>query len=135
MGAKREPISYKGRSLGIVALISLQLLIGTVHFIFGLLLLTSEVSIFQTAVAYDVYTLAFSIATLFFSIYIWQGKRQGWVGTVSVSMFVIVADSLAVFNLPSIPGIPKFAAPTEIVYSLIIMAYLLQTNVRKKLSI
>jgi len=45
---------------------------------------------------------------------------------------VIVADSLTVLNLPSIPGIPKFPAIAEIAYSLLIVFYLLQDNIREK---
>jgi hypothetical protein len=36
-------------------------------------------------------------------------------------------------NLPSIPGIPKFAAIMEIPYSVIVVLFLLQTKVRTSL--
>jgi hypothetical protein len=35
-------------------------------------------------------------------------------------------------DLPSIPGIPKFAGFTEIAYSVLVVGYLLQTRVRRK---
>jgi hypothetical protein len=38
-------------------------------------------------------------------------------------------------NLPSIPGIPKFAAATEIAYSLLLILYLLLPHVRKKFGV
>lgn len=132
MNSKRPPLFYKGRSLGIVILTVAQLFIGVIHFLFGLLLLAYESSITQTTVAYDVYTLVFATLVIVFAIYIWEGKSTGWIGTVAVSLFVIAADSLVVLNLPSIPGIPKFAAPTEIVYSLTVLFYLFQKNIRKK---
>jgi hypothetical protein len=69
---------------------------------------------------------------VFFTVLIWLGKKWGWVGTVAVSLFVIVADSLTLLDLPSIPGIPRFPAITEIVYCLLIIFYLLQFGVRSK---
>ncbi len=96
------------------------------------MLLTVETSIMQTTVAYDVYTLVFGLLVLVFAVFIWQGKKAGWIGTVAVSLFVIVADTLTVLNLPSIPGIPKFAALTEIAYSLLVIIYLLQNDIRRK---
>jgi len=132
MSNKHNPISYKGRSLGILVLTAAQLLIGAIHVFFGLLLLTFEASILQATVAYDVYTVVFGLLVLVFAVFVWQGKKAGWIGTVAVSLFVIVADALTVLNLPSIPGIPKSAALTEIAYSLVVVLYLLQDNVRKK---
>jgi vacuolar-type H+-ATPase subunit I/STV1 len=132
MSNKHNPISYKGRSLGIIVLTAAQLLIGAIHVFFGLLLLTFEASILQATVAYDVYTVIFGLLVLVFAVFVWQGKKAGWIGTVAVSLFVIVADALTVLNLPSIPGIPKSAALTEIAYSLVVVLYLFQTNVRKK---
>ena len=135
MSGKREPITYKGRSLGILVLTAAQLLIGIIHALIGVLLIALGSSILQATEVYSVYTLVFGLLVMVFAMLIWQGKKEGWVGTIAVSIFVSVADALTVLNLPSIPGIPKFAAPTEIVYSLAIMLYLLQTNVRKKFGV
>ena len=132
MSGKPGPIFYKGRSLGILVLTAAQLLVGSIHVFFGFLLLASEVSLLEATMAYDVYTIAFGLLTFVFGVFIWQGKKSGWIGTIAVSVFVSVADALTVLNLPSIPGIPKFAAPTEIIYSIIVMIYLLQHNIRKK---
>jgi hypothetical protein len=132
MTHKPPQIIYKGRSLGIVILTAAQLLIGAIHIFFGLLLFAFEVSFLQATLAYDVYTVFFGLLTLVFAVFIWQGKKSGWIGTVAVSIFVSVIDALTLLNLPSIPGIPKFAAPTEIVYSVIVMFYLSRNNVRKK---
>ena len=109
-----------------------QLLIGVIHVLFGFWLLSSENSFLHATVAYDFYTIAFGTLTLFFGLFIWQGKRSGWIGTIAVSVFVSVADALTLANLPSIPGIPTFAAPTEIGYSLIVIVYLLQPHVKRK---
>ena len=131
--SKREPLTIKGRSLGITALTFLQSLIGLIHAAFGLLLLGSELAIgSQVSIVYDIYTIVFGLLTLVFAWYIWQGKKLGWAGTIAVAIFVIIADTLTVLNLPSIPGIPWLGAPFEISYSLIVVFYLLLPDVKKK---
>ncbi len=132
---KRQPptITYKGRSLGIVLLTAAQIFIGAIHVFFGFLLLAFEnLNFIQATIAYDVYTVIFGGLTVVFAVFIWQGKKAGWVGTIAVSLFVIVADSLTLFDLPSIPGIPKFAGFTEIAYSVLIIVYLCTSKVRKQ---
>jgi hypothetical protein len=132
---KKQPptITYKGRSLGILILVISQLIIGAIHAFFGLLLLAYEnLSFLPTTAVYDVYTFIFGILVLVFAVFIWQGKKVGWIGTVAVSLFVITADSLTLLDLPSIPGIPKFAGFAEIAYSVLVLGYLLQTRIRKK---
>jgi hypothetical protein len=131
MSSKRQPITYKGRSLGILTLTVAQLLIGAIHVTVGLTLLAAEISLRQGSLAYAVYTVAFGVLVLVFASFIWQGKKAGWVGTVAVSLFVTFADALTVSGLPSIPGIPTFAAPTEIGYSVIVMVYLFLPHVRR----
>jgi hypothetical protein len=131
----KKPIpTYKGRSLGIVALTAAQIFIGAIHVFFGFLLLAFEnlSSFIQGTVVYDVYTIIFGVLTVVFGVFIWQGKKAGWIGTVAVSLFVIAADSLTLLNLPSIPGIPKFAGFGEITYSVLITIYLCTSHVRKK---
>ena len=135
LGVKREPITYKGRSIGILVLVGAQLFIGAIHALFGVLLFSFGSDVLPATYAYDVYTLAFGLLVCVFAWYIWQGKRAGWVGTVAVSVFVTVADALVVLGLPSIPGIPLFAAPTEIVYSIVVIGYLFTEKVRKKLGV
>jgi hypothetical protein len=133
--SKKQPstITYKGRSLGIVVLTVAQIFIGSIHLFFGFLLLAFEnLSFIQATIAYDVYTIIFSVLTVVFAVLVWQGKKLGWIGTVSVSLFVIAADSLTLLNLPSIPGIPKFAGFGEITYSVLIIVYLCTRPVRKK---
>jgi hypothetical protein len=127
--------TFGGRSLGIAILIGLQVLIGAIHIFSGALLLVFEnFSALPPTSAYDIYTIVFGSLTLVFAVYIWRGKKIGWIGTILVSLFVIAADSLTVLDLPSVPGIPKFPAATEIAYSLIVIVYLLQPHVRKKFS-
>jgi len=124
---------YKGRSLGIVVLTAAQIFVGAIHVFFGFLLLAFEnLNFLQATVAYDVYTIIFGGLTVVFAVFIWQGKKAGWIGTVAVSLFVIAADSLTLLDLPSIPGIPKFAGFTEIAYSVLIIVYLCKSQVRKK---
>ena len=132
MASKREPITYKGRSMGIIVLTSAQLLIGAIHSLIGVVLIASGTSIMQGTEAYNVYTLVFGLLVMAFAVFIWQGTKAGWIGTTAVSLFVTAVDTLTVANLPSIPGIPKFAAPTEIGYSILILIYLSLPHVRKK---
>ncbi len=132
MTSKREPITYKGRSMGILALTSAQLLIGAIHALLGVLLIAFGSSILRASEAYNVYTLVFGLSVMVFAVFIWQGKKAGWIGTIAVSLFVTATDALTVSNLPSIPGIPKFAAPTEIGYSILVIIYLSLPHVRRK---
>jgi hypothetical protein len=133
LSRKPPPIVYKGRSLGVVILAAAQILIGAIHVVSGLLLLIFEnmVSI-QPTIAYGIYTFVFGLLVLVFTVYIWRGKKEGWVGTILVSLFVIVVDSLAFLDLPSIPGVPKSPALAEIGYSVLIIGYLCTGQVRKK---
>ena len=132
MNRHPELPTYKGRSIGIVILTTAQLLIGGIHVFFGVLLLAFEdLNFIQATVVYDVYTVVFGVLVAVFASLIWQGKKAGWVGTIAVSVFVSVADTLALLDLPSIPGIPKAPALAEIAYSLIIIFYLSRKNVRK----
>jgi uncharacterized membrane protein (DUF2068 family) len=123
--------------LGIVVLAVAQFTIGVIHVFSGFLLLfaspsTTFIISAQPPEIYSIYTLAFGLLALIFTYGIWLGKSWGWNGTVTVSIFVIVADALTLLNLPSIPGIPKLAAAAEIVYSLMVLLYLSQTHVRAK---
>ena len=68
---------------------------------------------------------------LVFAIYLWRGKKAGWIGTIAVSVFVIAADTLTLLNQPSIPGIPKAPAIAEITYSTIVLGYLLKRQTGK----
>jgi len=133
MSKKQPTINNKGITLDILILIFSQLIIGVIHSFFGLLLVAYEnhSSIYATP-AYDIFTFVFGLLVLFFAVLIWRGNKAGWIGMVVVSLFVIAADSLILLDLPSIPGIPKFPAITEIAYSILIVFYLLQSRVRKK---
>ncbi len=136
MKSKQEPVTIKGKSLGIATLTIAQTLIGAIHITSGLMLLGSELALgTQVSIIYDIYTLAFGLLTLLFAVMIWQGKKLGWAGTIAISVFVIIVDSLTVLNLPSIPGIPRFAAAGEIPYSVFLVFYLLLPRVRKKFGV
>jgi hypothetical protein len=124
MTAGRGPPTFQGRKIGLVLLVVIQLLVGLVHMVFGVGLFVAAPDI------YSVYTIVFSVLTVVFAVGLWKEKKWGWVGTVSVAVFVIVVDLLTMIDLPSIPGIPKFAGYGEIPYSAIILAYLLQAPIR-----
>jgi uncharacterized membrane protein (DUF2068 family) len=132
--AKNFP-TIRGRTIGIFALTAVQFLIGSIHVFFGLWLISATAtfaSFMQTTQIYNVYTLTFGVLVILFTYGIWIGKSWGWIGTVATSLFVTVVDALTLLNLPSIPGIPKFAAGTEIGYSVLILLYLSQKHVRTK---
>ena len=143
MNTIHPPIDYKGRSLGIVFLIGAQVLVGFIHVVFGFWLLSASwfeppAGIFGSSSipdVYSVYTIVFGFLALLFAALLWLQKRAGWVGTFAILTFVVVADLLTLLDLPSIPGIPKFAGYGEITYSIIIILYLLKTNVRVKYAI
>jgi len=130
---KKNIPDYKGRMLGIVTLTITQVLIGAIHVFSGLLLLVFEnLSGVQATFAYDIYTLIFGVLVLIFAFYLWQGNKAGWFGTVGVSLLVIAVDSLAVLDLPTVPGVPKDPAFAEIGYSVLIIGYLFTNHIRKK---
>jgi len=126
--------ALKGRFLGVAVLVAVQLLVGVIHAVFGfaLLLGSFSASFLLTPLAYGVYTLAYALLTLLFAYLVWVGNRSGWLGTVAVSLFVILADTLTVLGLLSFLGIPKFAAFGEIPFSILVIAYLVQPHVKSK---
>lgn len=136
MSTKRPPIIiFKSRYIGIAVLVAAQVIIGFIHCVFGLWLFSASAAPLGGIASfgpdiYSVYTIIFGFLTLGLAIPLWMQKSWGWVGTVTVLAFVIVADLLTLLNLPSIPGIPKFAGFGEIFYSIIVILYLLQGHVR-----
>ena len=131
-------VAFKGRFLGIAVVVVVQFIIGIIHVISGFALVFSDFSFSALSVTpfiYSVYTLAYGSFTFLFAYLLWTEKRLGWIGTIAVSLFVIVADFLAVFDVFNVLGIPKAAAIGEIPYSLMIVVYLIQSHVRSKYSI
>lgn len=129
-----HPPSYKGRNFGIVVLVVIQSIIGSIHVVFGIWLLfatNDSASLgFTLCHIYSWYTLLYGASILVFSVGLWFKKNWGWYGTLAVSFFVIVADLLRILDLPSVPGIPKLAGVGEIPYSIVVVAYLMQNHVR-----
>lgn len=140
MSDTHKPVTFKGKSLGIVVLVAAQLLIGFIHVVFGFWLLSApRIMPFIGAAPgpdiYNIYTIIFGLLTLIFAGGLWLEKRWGWIGTVAVAIFVILVDTLTLLDLPSIPGIPKVAGFGEITYSIIVLLYLSQTHIRTKYKI
>jgi len=133
--SKTQPPSYKDRKFGILALVAVQLVIGLIHVVFGswLLLASTETTSFGFSLGYiyNFYTLLYGILTLVFAVGLWFRKKWGLYGMLAVGFFIIIADSLRMLNLPSVPGIPMIAGFGEIPYSIIVVAYLLQRHVRR----
>ena len=132
--SKLHPPGFRGRFFGIVVLVGAQLIVGVIHVVFGvwLLVASNDASsfIFSLGDVYYFYTFLYGLLTLLFTVGVWYKKNWGWYGTLAVSIFVIVADSLRMIGLPSVPGLPMFAGFGEIPYSIIVVAYLLQSHVR-----
>jgi hypothetical protein len=138
MNSARSFPTIRGRTTGIFSLTVVQFLIGGIHVFFGLWLLTAtgNFNILQEPTQiYNIYTLTFGLLVVLFTYGIWMDKSWGWIGTVATLLFVTLVDALTLLNLPSIPGIPKFAVGTEIVYSLLVLLYLSQRHVRTKYKI
>jgi len=132
-------VTFRGRFLGIVVLAAIQVINGLIHTFFGLVLvlgmyISMADSSFPPSV-FSFYTLIYGILTLLFTYLLWKGKRLGWVGTVAVAVFDILADSLTVIDLLTFLGIIKTTAIVEIPYSLVTVLYLFQNHVRTKYSI
>ncbi len=143
MSSTHKPPAYKGRSFGIILLTAVQVLVGFIHVIFGFWLFSGPriepfalfSGDFFAADVYAAYTIFFSLFTLAFAYGLWMQRRWGWIGTVAILLFVIVADSLTLLNLPSVPGIPKLAGYGEITYSVLVLLYLSQAHVRAQYKI
>jgi len=138
MESPRKIPTFKGRFLGIAVLVVVQLIIGFIHVIFGLVMLSGSFSIAAfsvTPLIYSIYTSAYGLLTLLFTYLVWANKRLGWIGSVAISSFVILADTLTVLDVLSVLGIPKLAAFGEIPFSVMVIAYLLQPHLRSEYSI
>ena len=132
---KPPDLSFRGRSLGIVILVAIQFVVGVIHTIFGFMMLSGNLSAASFSLEpaiYSIYTLIYGCLTLIFTYLLWLQKRSGWLGTIVVSLFVIFADTLTVFNLLSLLGIPKTAAIGEVPFSITVIAYLVQGHIKSK---
>jgi hypothetical protein len=116
-----------GRYPGVFVLVILQFLVGSIHAVIGLGL------VFTTSgeLGYNIYTFLYGVLNIIFAYGVWSGKKSGWLGTIIMSLFVIVVDICAVLNITLILGVPKTAALGEIVYSLVVVAYLFQPKIIK----
>jgi len=134
-----QKVNIKGRPIGIFAVTIIQALTGVIHTFFGaILLLGSYVPLASSSPSptiFNTYTLVYGTLTTFFAYLFWKGKRIGWIGTIAVTLFVIVVDTLALFDLFNVLGILKSATIGEIIYSLFILLYLIQDHVRLKYNI
>jgi hypothetical protein len=125
MGNVGLPVTYKGRILGVVILVAVQTLIGITHGFFGVFLLVTGFS-----EAYSVYTFSYGLLTVISAYGLWMTSRWGWIGTLVISGFVIIIDSMTLLNTPILSEIPIFAAVTETLYSLAVLLYLIQPKIQ-----
>lgn len=128
-------VTVKGRYLGITLLVIIQIIFGITHIFFGLAMLSGKFSIAAysfTPIVYSFYTLIYGCLTFFFACFVWMSKRLGWIGTIGVSLFVIIVDILTAFDLVNVLGIPKIAAFGEVPFCILVLTYLLQYNIRSK---
>ena len=139
MKTSKKDITFRDRYLGILFLVSINLIVGLIHLTFGLAMVLGDYSFatYSTSMIYSVYTLLYGFLIVLLTYLLWKGNRIGWIGTVTISTFVIIIDSLAVFNFSNILSIPapKFAAIGEIPFSILVLVYLLQNHIRAKYKI
>jgi hypothetical protein len=143
MSSTHKPPIYKGRNFGIVLLVAIQVLVGVIHVFFGFWLFSGPriqpfalfSGDFFANDVYATYTILFAVFTLVFSYGLWMQRRWGWLGTAAILLFVTVADSLTLLDLPSIPGIPKAAGYGEITYSILVLLYISQAHIRAQYKI
>ena len=122
------PESFKGRFFGLFILAILQFLNGTVHTIIRIFLIFTA----SGELVYNIYTFLYGILNLIFGHCLWSDKKSGYLGTISVSLFIIVVDISTVFGVSLIAGVPKAEALGEIMYSLFVISYLFQPKVIKQ---
>jgi hypothetical protein len=123
----KYPDSFKGRYPGVFVLVILQFLVGSIHAAIGLGL----VFVASGELGYNVYTLLYGVVAIIFTYGLWSGKKSGYLGTIIVSILVIVVYVSAFLGLSLIAGVPRAAALGEIMYSLVVMAYLFQPKIIK----
>jgi hypothetical protein len=120
------PVSFKGKYLGILVLTILQLLNGVIHAAIGGAFFVLGIGV----MSYNIYTFFYGVFNLIFLYGLWTGKKIGWIGTILVSIFVIIIDVCVTLGIQLIPGVPQNAAVGEIVISVAILVYLLQPKIR-----
>ena len=125
MSEFKYPASFKGRYPGVFVLAILQFLGGAIHVPIGLGLTFAM----SGEMVYNVYTFLYGVFSIIFAYGLWAGKKLGWLGTIIVSLFVIVVDVSAVLGVSLIAGVPRTAALGEIVYSLVVLLYLFQPKI------
>ncbi len=123
----KYPDSFKRRYPRVFVLIILQFLVGAIHAAIGLGLFFAA----SGELGYNVYTLLYGVFTIIFAYGLWAGKKSGYLGTIIVSTLVIVVDVSAFLGMSLIAGVPRAAALSEIVYSLVVMAYLFHPKIIK----
>lgn len=135
MNRTELPPSFKGEHFGVLILVIAQAVVGVIHVASGLILLLAQgmlpIPFISVNVVYAVYTFLYGLMTTVSTYGLWQGSNWGWKGNIIISFFVIVVDVFSVLNIPLIAGVPKFAAVGEIPYSLVVVIYLIQPNVRR----
>ena len=125
MSEFKYPASFKGRYPGVFVLAILQFLGGAIHVAIGLGLTFAM----SGEMVYNVYTFLYGVFSIIFAYGLWAGKKSGWLGTIIVSLFVIVVDVSALLGVSLIAGVPRTAAFGEIVYSLVVLLYLFQPKI------
>ena len=134
-----ENLNVRGRFLGVFILVIVQSFVGFIHTYFGFVLFIGGfVPVASSSIVpmiYNFYTMVYGILSVFFTYLFWKERKLGWIGIVAISLFIIIADALALFDLYNILCIPKTAGLGEIPYSLIILFYVFEDHVRLRYNI
>ena len=125
MSEFKYPDSFKGKYSGVLVLVILQALGGIIHAVIGLGFGFAG----SGELVYNIYTFLYGVFSIIFVYGLWAGKKSGWLGTIIVSLFIIVVDVSAVLGVSLIAVVPRMAALGEIVYCLVVLVYLLQPKI------
>ncbi len=121
----KYPASFKGKYPGVFVLTIVQFLGGAIHAIISLALIYAA----SGELVYNVHTLLYGVFSIIFAYGLWTGKKSGWLGTIIVSLFVIVVDVSTILDIRLIAGVPRTATFGEIFISVIFLVYLFQPKI------
>ena len=121
------PDSSKGKYVGVLVLTVVLFLNGAIHTTIG-----AGLAFFGIGeMVYNLYTVLYGILQIIFLYGLWNGKTYAWIGTILVSIFIILIDVCTTLGIQIIPGVPTSAAIGEIVVSLGIIVYLFQPKIKQ----
>ncbi len=126
--------SSSPRPLAITAIVLLQVLLGVLVFLGGMVLLSVgmflpdtflHVRFFGRGVAFGLALLVLSMIDFILAYGLWSGRHWAWIGTLGFSILGIV---LAILSLSTGPRVAEFVS---LVLNLVILYYLIQPRIHR----